>query len=112
MPKWFLDTLKLHKEVDRDSITAVESIDDIPVDAAPERGWILSLTIEKITPRFTVNGQPYYWLLVKDSAEQAFSIVVWDNQWDDLGPFVEGETRQLTVKIPKENYTAWSLFSK
>src|ERR1700693_1196590 len=58
MPKWF-DTLKQQKEVERDSTTAVESADDIPADASPDHGWVLSLTIKKITARLTVNGQTY-----------------------------------------------------
>ena len=109
MAKWF-DTLKEQKKAVRDSITAVESVDDIPEDASPEHGWALLLTIKKITPRLTVNGQTYYWLLVKDRAGYAFSIVVWDYQWDGLGPFEEGEKRELTVKVPKGDYTAWNLF--
>jgi hypothetical protein len=108
MPKWF-DTLKQQREAGRDSITAVASVADIPEDATPEQGWILLLSVRKITARLTVNGQTYYWLLVKDRAGYAFSIVVWDYQWDDLGPFEEGETRELTVRVPKGDYTAWNL---
>ena len=65
--------------------------------------------IKKITPRLTVNGQTYYWLLVKDKAGYAFSIVVWGHQWDNLGPFEEGEERELTVKVPSGDYAGWSL---
>jgi hypothetical protein len=109
MPKWY-DTLKQQRQSGRDSITAVEGIDAIPEDASPDQGWSLPLTIKKITPRLTVDGQTYYWLLVKDEMEYAFSIVVWDHQWDDLGPFEEGEKRELTVRVPKKDYTAWNLF--
>ena len=109
MPNW-CDTLKQQKEAERQNITAVKSVGDIPEDASPDHGWSLSLSIKKITPRLTVNGQTYYWLLVRDRAGYAFSIVVWDFQWDDIGPFDEGEKRDLTVKVPKGDYTAWNLF--
>jgi len=108
MPNWF-DTLKQQKEAGRDSITAVEGIDGIPEDASPDQAWVVPLTIKKITPRLTVDGQTYYWLLVKDRMGYAFSIVVWDHQWDDLGPFVEGEKRELKVRVPKGDYSAWNL---
>jgi hypothetical protein len=89
MPKWF-DTLEQQKKAERENTTAVESVRDIPKEASAEHGWALSLTIKKITPRVTVNGQAYYWLLVRDKSGHAFSVVVWGYQWDDLGPFEEG----------------------
>jgi DNA polymerase III alpha subunit len=109
MAKWF-DTLRQQKEIERNLTAAVESVDEIPEDASPDHGWSLVLRIRKITPRLTAHGQTYYWLSVRDKAGYAFSIVVWSHQWDDLGPFEEGEVRQLTVKVPTGEYTAWSLF--
>ena len=109
MPKWY-DTLREQKEAERNSITPVESVESIPEDASPDHGWSLTLKIRKITPRLTVHGQTYYWLAVRDKTGYPFSIVVWSHQWDDLGPFAEGEVRQLTVKVPTGDYTAWSLF--
>lgn len=109
MPKWY-DALQEQKERERDSITAVESVGDIPKDAVPDHGWTLPLSIKKVTARRTVNGQTYYWLLVKDKSGKTFSIVVWDHQWDEFGPFEEGETRKLTVKVPRGDFTAWNLF--
>jgi len=109
MAKWF-DTLKEQREAERDSVTVVDSVDNIPEDASPEHGWVLSLSVKKITPRLTVSGQTYYWLLVKDKGGHVFSIVVWDRQWHALGAIEEGETRKLTVRVPQGDYTAWNLF--
>jgi hypothetical protein len=109
MAKWH-ETLRQQKEAERNSITAVESVEKIPEDASPDHGWSLPLKIRKITPRLTVHGKTYYWLAVRDKAGYPFSVVVWEHQWDDLGPFEEGEVRQLTLKVPTGDYSAWSLF--
>ena len=108
MAKWF-DTLQQQKEAVRQAVNAVETIDDIPEDALPDHGWTLTLNIKKITPRIAVDGTTYYWLMVKDKVGHCFSIVVWRKQFDDLGPLEEGDTRQLTVKVPRGDYTAWNL---
>ena len=96
--------------MERNSTTAVENAGEIPENASPDHGWLMWLTIKKITPRLTVNGQTYYWFLVKDKAGHAFSIVVWDFQWDSHGPFEEGQALKLTVKVPTGDYTAWTLY--
>jgi hypothetical protein len=109
MPKWF-ETLQQQREMERNSITAVENAGAIPEDASPDHGWSLWLNVKKITPRLTANGQTYYWLLVKDKACHAFTLVVWDYQWDYYGPFEEGQGLELAVKVPTGDYTAWTLY--
>ena len=108
MPRWF-DTLKQQKESERQSITAVETIDDIPEAASTDYGWTLALYIKKVTARLGKDGSTCFFLLVKDKAGHCFSIVVWQSQWDELGPFEERETRKLTVKVPRGEYSAWNL---
>lgn len=88
----------------------VESIADIPINAAPGLGWKLSLTVQNVMSRETVHGKPYYLLRVKDKAGLTFSIVVWNHQWNRQGPFEEGEERELTVKVPRGDYSAWHLY--
>jgi hypothetical protein len=109
MAKWH-ELLRQLQEAARNSITAVESVEKIPEDASSDHGWTLTLKIRKITPKLTAHGKTYYWLAVRDNASYPFSIVVWDHQWDDFGPFKEGDVRQLTVRVPTDDYTAWSLF--
>jgi hypothetical protein len=105
MPKWH-ESLKRQKQ----SITPVENLDCIPEDASCQQGWTLLLHIKKVTPQLATNGKTYYWLLVKDKAGNSMTIIVWDYLWDEAGGFREGEMRELTVKVPREDYTAWSLF--
>jgi hypothetical protein len=106
---WFGD-LSRQKQAASKSVTAVESVKHVPEDASPDQGWALLLTVNKITARLTVNGQTYYWLSVKDKMAISFTIVVWDYQYETFGPFEEGETREMTVKVPTGDYIAWTLF--
>jgi len=105
MPKWF-DELQQKRQVKQDSITAIDSVESIPEDASPEHGSTPALTIKKITPRTTAHGKAYCWLAVKHRAGHAFTVVVWDYQYNDLVPIAEGDKRELTVKVTEEDYTA------
>jgi hypothetical protein len=59
------------------------------------------------------NGNPCYFLHVRDAEGLRFSIVCWDSQWAKLrGRVAIGQRATLDVRVPRGGFTSFTLADK
>jgi DNA polymerase III alpha subunit len=88
----------------------VNGMSDIPLDATPEQCFSLSVTVERICERTTKNGDPCFFLHCRDADTLMFSVICWDWQWTKLhGQVEEGKMVTLKIKVPRDEFTAFTL---
>ena len=91
-------------------LTQVDGICDIPCEATPHERFRLTSVVERICERTTRDGNPCYFLHCRDDAGIKFCVVCWDWQWARLERQAEeGKSLSLTLKVPKEGFTAFGL---
>jgi hypothetical protein len=92
------------------SPTSVRSLSEIPIAAKHDEMFRIEVEIERITERTTSSDEPCYFIACRDEEGQSFSIVVWHAQMDELeGTVDEGMHVSFDVRVPKPNYTSFTL---
>lgn len=91
-------------------IKTVQGLSDIPTDATPRQAFRLKVEVCKVTEQVTRNGDPCFFLDVRDADGLRFPIIVWDWQMARFqGAVAEGQTITLDVRVPKDGYQAFNL---
>lgn len=90
--------------------TSVQSLSDIPPEAAPEDVFRLPVDVVRVDERETRTGDPCYFLNVRDANGVRFSVVCWDWQWAVVRPgVVQGEPATLDVLVPGDGFRSFRL---
>jgi len=91
-------------------VSSIPCLSDISLDATPQDAFSLGVRIEDVAERETKNGDPYYFVNVRDGENVRFAIIVWQWQWARLGALlVEGAEVVVNVRLPEKGYSAFSL---
>jgi hypothetical protein len=94
----------------RSGVSPIPCLSDISLDAAPHDAFGLSVRIEDVAERETKNGDPYYFVNVRDGESVRFAIIVWQWQWARFGALlVDGAEVVVNVRLPVKGYSAFSL---
>jgi hypothetical protein len=88
----------------------VRSLSEIPPEAASDDVFRLPVEVVRVDERETRNGDPCYFLNVRDAMGVKFAIVCWDWQWAALrGGIDEGKSATLDVRVPADGYRSFRL---
>ena len=88
----------------------VRSLSDIPLEAAPSDVFRLAVAVVRVDERETRNGDPCYFLNVRDAMGVKFSIVCWDWQWAAVRDGIdEGRPATLDVRVPADGFRFFRL---
>ena len=91
-------------------VASIQSAGEIPIDAVPHVLYRLAVEVVRITERVTRAGSPCWFLSCRDAEGLTLDVVVWETQMARFqGRLVEGASMILTVRPPKEGYSAFTL---
>jgi DNA polymerase III alpha subunit len=94
----------------RPEVVSVQGLCDIPPAATPLQVFRLQVEVCKVTERVTRNGDPCFFLDVRDTEGLRFPVIVWDWQMAKFREtFSEKETVVMDVRVPKEGFHAFTL---
>ena len=88
----------------------VQSLRDIPQEAAPDDVFRLPVDVVRVDERETRNGDPCYFLNVRDAKGVRFAVVCWDWQWAAVRDGIaEGTPATLDVRVPVDGFRSFRL---
>ena len=88
----------------------VQRLRDIPAEAALPDVFRIPVEVIRVDRQETRNGDPCYFVNVRDSTDIKFSVVCWDWQWAAIRDGItEGRHATLDVRVPEGKFRSFRL---